>query len=146
MRRFLCIGPDVYIGARGSWAIRDAKLVRAGQVAILHDDDPRCADLARNPLFNEVDEDNNVIEYVEPTPAPAPVYVAPAPPPAPEPVVTFDYPAVSTADPEPEPEPEVEVEEEVARMEDEGAPPAKTRKRRAVSDDAESEVGGEPIE
>lgn len=103
-RRFLLIGADMIIGARGTNIISDARMVHTGQVAVLPSDDSRCDDLARSPHFVEVNDENEPIPSPAPVEVPAPKAPKPAAPPVREPEVRFaPYPAVTEAVPEDEP-------------------------------------------
>ena len=142
MRRFRLKEPadGMFVGPRDATTVGDGKFIAQGGIAVFKDEsDPRIPSIAANPCFEELDENDEVIEYVAPQPVfePAP---APPPPPAPEPepVVTFDYPTVSVAEPveaEPEETPEAAADETPAEE------PDKPKKRRSKADDAESEVG-----
>lgn len=138
MRYFLYVGPEdgVYVGARDSSVIGDAKFIGPGQTAVLQDDDPRCDSLAASPSFQEVDENGEEVEAPVPEPVSVPAASPPPPAPEPEPVVVFDYPTVSVAEPV---EPEVTPETDETPADEPEQP--KTRKRRASAADAESEVG-----
>ena len=142
MRRFRVKEPaeGLFVGARNAETVGDAKFVACGAVAVFQDDDPRIPSVAANPCFEELDENDEAIEYVSPQPVVEESAFPPPPPPAPkpEPVVTFDYPTVSVAEPvEDEPAEAEPVTDEVPAEK----PEPKTRKRRAAGDDAESEVG-----
>lgn len=67
MRRFLCLGPDIWVGSQTFSSVNDARLVEAGQIAVLDDDDYRCESLAASPYFQEVTDQVSAEE--EQTPA-----------------------------------------------------------------------------
>lgn len=147
MRRFVYTA-DVLIGAQTSNAISDARAVRAGQTAVLADDDPRVPALVASPYCYEVDEAGEPIPVPEPEPE---VEAEPqaAPEPVLDPIVVFDYPAVSVADIETD-IPEGHSEPSNPETPDDGgdadAPKGDTvtdkpRNRRGRKPDAESEVG-----
>jgi hypothetical protein len=117
VRRFLCIGPDVFIGPAGVDNVGSAKLVTSGQIAVLDDNDSRINDFLRwTNQFQEVDENGDPIS------SPPPV-VTPAPDPAP------------VSSPEQD-----SVEAELPTQESVTDDMAKTKRR--AKPDAESEVSG----
>jgi len=67
LRRFLCLGPDVWVGSQTFSTINDSRLVETGQIAVLEDDDSRCDLLASSPYFQEVID--QVSAEAEQTPA-----------------------------------------------------------------------------
>ena len=72
MRRFRVTGPDMLVSGKNAQRLSQTILVKKGQIAVLADDDTRANDLARNPRFQEVDENGNDIDVaVETSPADA---------------------------------------------------------------------------
>lgn len=62
MRRFRVTGPDMLVSGKNAQRLSQTILVKKGQIAVLADDDTRADDLAKNPRFQEVDENGNDID------------------------------------------------------------------------------------